>query len=817
MAETGQLDRSPPATRTQVQAALRHVALGVSAKTGVDVFEAIARYLTLSLNADFAFVSRVLDDGFHLATLAVCYRGRIEPNVTYTLAGTPCEHVFGKAFYFLGDAAQRHYPGEETLIEYDLDSYAGYPLFAGDGRPLGLIAVAHGGPLHDRQLTEDVLQIFSVRAAAELERLAAEASYRAIFETCEDAIFVHDIDTGAVVDVNPKACSAYGYSHADMLRIGINAISGGPEPYNAEGAAHWLGQARTAPQRFEWRRRNQDGSLHWDEVVLKRAAIGGVDRVLAFTREITQRKQAEAALRASERQYRAVFNAALDCIISMDGEGRVLEFNPAAEACFGYRREQVIGQPLAALIVPPRLRADYERGLAHYRENGRGPLLGRRTEVVALRADGSEFPAELAVEVVRGGDDQGDLFVGYLRDLTEAKRSEAERGRLERQLRQAQRMEAIGHLTGGIAHDFNNLLTGMLGYTTLAAERAGRIGDEKSRGYLTQVQRAAEKARDLIQQMLTFSRGGRGEPKPVALEGVIAEFIGLVKSTLPATIEIETRLDPALPPALVDPLQLEQVLMNLCINARDAMAGVGRLRVELAQREVERAICASCQRSFSGRLLALTVADTGPGFAIDVGARMFEPFFTTKGAGKGSGMGLAMVHGIVHECGGHLLVESERGRGAVFRVLLPPLAGSAIAPATRVSDPAAEVRAPLRATIAVVDDEPMVAEFMAELLGSWGARVCRFCDPEQALAVFAADPDAWDLAILDQSMPKLTGLELARRLLQRRPGLPVFLYTGFSDEITPAQVRADGVRTLLKKPLDQDALYHQLRAHLAVD
>lgn len=196
---------------------------------------------------------------------------------------------------------------------------------------------------------------------------------------------------------------------------------------------------------------------------------------------------------------------------------------------------------------------------------------------------------------------------------------------------------------------------------------------------------------------------------------------------------------------------------------------------------------------------------------------MFEPFFTTKGVGKGSGMGLAMVHGIVHEYGGHILVESVRDQGALFQVLLPPLAQQPpVSLDTRGKKSPAAVRAPLRATIAVVDDEPMVAEFMAELLAAWGACVQRFSDPERALASFETDPGAWALAILDQSMPKLTGLELSRRLLRHRPDLPVFIYTGFSDELTPHQVRSEGVRELLKKPLDHDALYQLLRQHLAL-
>ena len=675
--------------RKRVEEALRHVALGVSAATGDAVFEAIVRYLARSLQADFAFVSRLSEVGSQrLSTLALYYAGELRENISYPLAGTPCAEVFGKRFHLVEGGLSGRYVADANLRQFNIDSYAGYPLFASDGRPLGLIAVGHHGPLPEHGRVEAILRIFSVRAAAELQRLEAEASYRAIFEASEDAIFVHDLRSGALVDVNPRACEAYGYRYEEMLRLTVDDFSAGYPPYTGAEAARWLTRAREeGPQRFEWHRRNRDGSLHWDEVFLKRAPIAGIERILAFTREITQRKEAER------------------------------------------QREQ-----------------------------------------------------------------------------------------LERQLRQAQRMEAIGHLTGGIAHDFNNLLTSMLGYTVMAAELAERQGDERQCRYLAQVQRSAEKARDLIQQMLTFSRGSRGQPQPVELGRLLDEFRPLLQSALPSSVEMTVELLDGLPPALVDPVQLEQVLMNLCINARDAMGGSGRLRIGLERRMRGEGVCASCLQAFAGDFLVLSVADSGPGIAEAVQAHMFEPFFTTKPPGQGSGMGLSMVHGIAHEYGGHLLLHSRPGEGACFEVLLPTLVQHA--PPSRGAQSGAaphQAQPLLRGRVAVVDDDPLVGEFMVECLSRWGLEVRWWADAEEAAGALASAPYAWDLVILDQCMPQLSGLQLARRLLAVRADLPIVLYTGFSDPLGEAEVQAQGIRALWHKPLDPARLHGWLHALLPAE
>jgi PAS domain S-box-containing protein len=523
------------------------------------------------------------------------------------------------------------------------------------------------------------------------------------------------------------------------------------------------------------------------------------------------RSEKEQALQKSEDRLRATVEAAIDCIIAMDREGRIIEFNPAAEQCFGYRKEEIIGKPLVDMIIPPRMRDAHERGMAGYRTTGAGAFLGKRVEVMAMRADGDEFPAELAIDVAQGA--EGEIFIGYLRDITERREAEEQRQQLERQLRQAQKMEAIGQLTGGIAHDFNNILTTMAGYVVLAGECAETLGHGKLSRYLDRAQRSGERARDLIQQMLTFSRGQNGEPRPVSPAALIQEWIGLLGTTLSSSVQIRTELDARVANVLVDPLQLEQVLMNLCINARDAMQGHGTLTISLRSMTLDNGVCASCRQPVAGGFIEIAVRDTGPGVPSEVQERMFEPFYSTKAVGHGSGMGLSMVHGIIHDHGGHLLLDSRSGEGTSLSILLAPLSGGE----TGEEPPGiADIR-PERQRIAgrvlLVDDEPAVGEFMQDLLEDWGLTVSVFNSSVDACMKFSDDPDLCDLVVLDQTMPRMTGIEVAQQLLKLRPGLPVILYTGYSEGITEEQVINAGIRALVNKPVDTRHL-HDLVWHL---
>jgi PAS domain S-box-containing protein len=386
--------------------ALRRVALGISAASGPEVFELTVASVARVLGVDLAFVA-ALEEGAvqRLSTLALCVEGIVGGSYCYEVEGTPCAKVMARGFeYYSGNAANL-FTGDEMLLVEGYVSYAGYPLIDSTGTPSGVLSICHRGPLPPASMVESILAIFAVRTAAELERVRmdralrdSELSYRTIFEASEDCIFIHDFDTGAIIDVNARACEIYGYDRDTLLQLSPGDLSTGEPPYTQVDAARHIQRAKAGEiVRVEWHRRNADGSTAWDEVCLKHVKLAGVDRILAVTRDITERKEREQALARSEDRLRATVEAALDCIIVMDSGGRIREFNPAAEACFGYRRAEVLGRSLADLIVPEHLRRAHQHGMERYLQGG---------EPHAGQARGTDGDARGSQRVPRGAGDR---------------------------------------------------------------------------------------------------------------------------------------------------------------------------------------------------------------------------------------------------------------------------------------------------------------------------------------------------------------------------------------------------------------------------
>ena len=657
------------------------------------------------------------------------------------------------------------------------------------------VPIRHRGEPHVLYIGRDITE----RRIVEEALRTSEEQYRAIFNAAADALVLRDADF-RIVDVNPAYVALSGYSREEVLGR-QHVVANPPE---VEARIRELHAKALAGEHvmLETRRIAKNGGVR--EVELRGVPIQfrGAPHVLYIGRDISERKRGEQALRDSEEQYRAIFNAAADALVLRDDAGRVVDVNAAFCAISGYTRDEVLNDSRWIFA-----RADLTVLAA---EMHRRVIAGESVqfEIQATRKDGTPLDIEMrAVPMVYRGKPHA---LGMARDITARKRAEAERAALEAQLRQAQKMEALGHLTGGIAHDFNNLLASIMGHVVLAIER--NAGDEKLARYLEQALGSSRKARDLIRQMLTFSRGQRGTPRVVSLAQAVEESLKLLRGSLPATVEIATCIDAVDTAVMLDPVQLDQVVLNLAINARDAMAGAGQLTVSVRSARPVQAVCASCRQRFDGTFVELAVGDSGPGIAPDVLERMFEPFFTTKEVGRGSGMGLATVHGVVHDHGGHVVVDTSAPRGGLFRILLPALAAGTETKALEKPKTNGTKRAPLKGRILVVDDEAPVAEFLRELLESWGISARAVTSPASALEVFGAE--RYDLVITDQTMPGTTGFRLARELLVRRPGVPVILCTGHIDEIASRELESAGIRGLLHKPVEPDELYGLLRAQL---
>jgi PAS domain S-box-containing protein len=478
-------------------------------------------------------------------------------------------------------------------------------------------------------------------------------------------------------------------------------------------------------------------------------------------------KAREAAEHARIRSA-AVLAASLDCIITIDQRGYIVEFNPAAERTFGYTAAETIGKSLHELIIPPSHRAAHQRGIARAMATGEAPVLGIRLEMPAMRADGSEFPVELAI--ARVPVDGPPLYTGFLRDLSKHKA-------LEAQLQQSQKMDAVGRLAGGVAHDFNNILTVILSYTELLL--ADSNGNGSLRADIGHVRTAAERAAALTRQLLAFSRKQVMHPTVLDMNVVVGELHAMLGRVIREDVLLETKLGGGIWPVCVDRSQLEQVLMNLAVNARDAMPDGGSLLIETANVELDAAYVAHHTGAMPGNHVALSVTDTGTGMDAATCERIFEPFFTTKAPGKGTGLGLSTVYGIVKQSGGSIWVYSEPGHGTSFKVYFPRHDG-------RVDEAAPAAKVPIvaqqEATVLLVEDDDAVRAATRRILERCGYTVVEAPEAETALELIHREQVQFDVVLTDAVMPGMSGLELAELLAVERPGLPLVLVSGYTED-----------------------------------
>jgi PAS domain S-box-containing protein len=523
--------------------------------------------------------------------------------------------------------------------------------------------------------------------------------------------------------------------------------------------------------------------------------------LIVLGRDITDRKRAEEVLRESEEKLRQITSSAQDAIVMMDNRGLVTFWNESAEKIFGYAGQEVIGKELHAILAPPQFIERYEASFAIFRQSGKGPNLRKTTELSAIKKDGTEFPIELSLSAVniRGRWNA----IGIIRDITERKEAEAAREKMDKQLQQSQKMAAIGTLAGGIAHDFNNILSAILGYAELALVDLPPESALKNK--LEGIQSSGNRARDLVEQILAFSRKEEQVMAPVAMNLLIEDALKLLRPTIPRTIAINTRT--AAPcHVLGDPSRLHRIVLNLCTNAYQAMAENGGVLDILLSEEQLAGEAAAMAHLSPGRYAKLVVADTGVGIASDHVVHVFDPYFTTKEKGKGTGLGLATVHGIVKSHGGAIQVDSQIGKGTTFTVYLPST--QALHP------PSKPVRPRLiggTERILLIDDEPAILEIESEMLENLGYAVTGTRNASEALARFCETPDQFDLVITDMTMPVMTGAELAVELKKQRSDIPIVLCTGFSETMSEEKAAALGIKAFLLKPVTMTDLAQSVR------
>jgi len=635
----------------------------------------------------------------------------------------------------------------------------------------------------------EILQTLADQCGGALQRVQVEEElrqsqrrFRDLFENSPDAIFVEDMH-GKVLDVNRGACTLHGMSREEL--IGSNAIENLIPPGRRESAREEF--KKIADGKLSWiesESARSDGRVVPVEIRVVRVEFEGSPALLLHVRDITERRSAEMALRSSETLFRSVWENSVDGMRLTDENGMIIAANEAFCRLVGMNHDQLEGKPFTVVYSA---RQDWEEMLNQHCERFRAGIIREKQEHQRILHDNRHVIFEITDSYVESGG-KPRLLLSLFRDATSHRR-------LEEQLRQSQKMEAIGQLAGGIAHDFNNILTIILGHATLLT--LGKL-DPKSLASAQQIKQASERAAGLTRQLLAFGRKQIFNPRPLDLNRVVSKMTDLLARLLGEDIALQINFSSQ--PAVVsaDVSMLEQILLNLSVNSRDAMPRGGQMAIRLSVCDVDEEHTRRVAEARKGKFVRLSHSDTGEGIPPENLSRIFEPFFTTKELGKGTGLGLATVFGIVKQHDGWLEVESELGKGTTFHVYFPPT--------TDIAHDPDQVDTQFHArkgteTILVVEDERDLREIVTRTLNLNGYRVFQAVDGQNALQIWEQYKNEIDLVFTDIIMPGgLNGRELAERLWTDKPALKVIFSSGYGADALGKNFKLDPKLNYLQKP-----------------
>ncbi|MBP0116334.1 MULTISPECIES: PAS domain S-box protein [Bradyrhizobium] len=649
--------------------------------------------------------------------------------------------------------------------------------------PSGEIIGASGSA---RSLTE------ARRAERALQQQLEER--RQIFETSQDLIMIMDA-RGHIAQISPSSETILGYRPDEMIgRSGADFIHPDHlEQCRAEMRAMRRGERIKLADTRCFHKSGREVWLSW---------LGSwsepAHRFFFAGRDMTEARLAQESLRESERLARNIVETSLDAFVQTDETSNILNWNSRAEQLFGWRRDEVLGKNTIDLIVAESERERVRAGLKQFLENMDSRMLNRRRELMCRRRDGKEFKAELSVTALKRR--EGLLFNVFYRDLTDKIAA-------EERIRHAEKMEAVGQLTGGVAHDFNNILTVITGTIEILAEA---VAKEPQLAAITKmIDEAAARGADLTQHLLAFARKQPLQPREIDINSLIVDTAKLLRPTLGEQIQIESVFEDENCVAIVDPNQLTTAILNLALNARDAMPGGGKLILETGAAYLDEAY-ASANDVPPGNYMLIAVSDTGTGIPANMLTRVFEPFFTSKGPGKGTGLGLSMVYGFIKQSAGHIKIYSEEGHGTTIKMYLPPgktptAVGEGVTPATIEGG---------HETILVVEDDRLVRDYVLAQLHSLGYVTLQAANAAEALAIVAAGKP-FDLLFTDVIMPgKMNGRQLADELQKTRPDLKVVYTSGYTENAIIHHGRLDSGVLLLAKPYRKSDLARIIRKAL---
>jgi PAS domain S-box-containing protein len=637
------------------------------------------------------------------------------------------------------------------------------------------------------------------RKSAEEAIAHSSALLRYIVEHANSAVAVHDRELRYVY-VSQRYLERYRVKEQEVIgRHHYEVFPDLPEKWREVHGKALMGEI-TSSERDPYPR--EDGTVDWTRWECRPwyQVDGSIGGLIVYTEVITERILAEEALRKSEEYLRAVISSSPLAIISYTIDGLVLSWNEAAEQIFGWSEAEVLGRFVPS--VPENEHAEF----AHLRQIVAAGGSYPQVEVVRQKRDGTPLPIRLSIAPIRDRDGQVTAIMSIIEDITQRRQAEAERDLLQAQLIQAQKMESVGRLAGGVAHDYNNMLSVILGYTEMALEKVSR--EESLHDNLEEVLKAANRSIDLTRQLLAFSRQQTIAPRVLDLNDTVSGMLKMIKRLIGEDIELLWHPGAEVWPVYMDPTQLDQILVNLCVNARDAISDVGKISIETGTRVFDEAYCAAHYGFVPGDFVLLAVSDDGCGMDSLTRNKIFEPFFTTKEQGKGTGLGLSTVYGIVKQNNGFLNVYSEPGDGTTFSLYLPR--SRAVEDNRPTPAPESlEIRG--NETLLLVEDEQAILKMTTLMLEYLGYAVLVARTPDEAIKLAADYTGRIDLLITDVVMPGMNGRELAGRLDQRFPGLKTLFMSGYTaNVIADRGVLKEGVN-FIQKPFSQKSLSKKIR------
>jgi len=656
-------------------------------------------------------------------------------------------------------------------------------------------------PLDDQSALWVARDVTEKRRAADLVAQSG-ARYQLFFEQNPSPMWVYDYDTTAILAVNDAAVAQYGYTRAEFLTMTLRDLRAPEDQIRLELMLKTLGRAEESVHLA--RHLKKDGTPIDVDVRGRPLPVPGRSLRLVVVTDVTERlaaartaQQAEERSTATSGMLQSLIDTAPQAMVVLDDAWRITRWSRGAETLFGWTAAEVLGRP--APYVPDDYLDDVRARQAHADQGH----FGKPREVVRLSKDGRRVPVLIATAPLLGRDGRPTAHIAVYTDLSERKL-------LEEQLRQSQKMEAIGTLAGGIAHDFNNILTVISSYANLLLD--GRP-DEKDRADLEEISTAARRATALTRQLLTFTRRDIVRLEPVNINEVVGAMESMYRRLLMTNIELVMKLDASIGLVIADVSQVEQLVMNLVVNASDAMPDGGTLIVETQSVELDNAYVQTHADVKPGPYVMLAVSDTGIGMDAATISKIFEPFFTTKPVGRGTGLGLATVYAIVKQLGGHVWVYSEPRQGAAFKIYLPRDVTHSVSKTSARAKPTA-VRT---GTVLLVEDDSAVRTAVRRMLEKAGYCVLEAEDAEAGFRVAAEQAGVIDIVVTDLMMPGMSGSEFASRLAEAHPRLRVVLTSGYTDDAVVRRGLLGAAHAFLQKPFTGEQLTNVISELLESD